>query len=259
MIRAGRSLDLTPLKPNSRRRVTELDSNSQLYASCGTILRLSQDPSLEVLPQLPAAGGKLGITHDVLTGQRLNYPPYRTFRCSADKTVVVGTSDPDGEVLKGGYPPEREIAHAPPRTNGIDYDVSPNGRYLAYRSGTDLCVERAGSKLGCTLDTIDGPGKVSVSDSGDVLVGTPLDEPCYFDAAGHVSLEALPSYTSRRLCYAVVQWVPGTKGPVVVNLDGGDPQWISPQTAAVLLAWKVSRQAHTQTKRIRPYLEAPRN
>jgi len=240
VIRGNRTLEVASTQLGSRPRAAKLDSNSELYASCGTILRLSQDPSLLIIPRAPSLGGMLGIVHDVLSGQRLTYPPHRVFRCSADRSVLAGTTDPYRSVLMEGYPPQREVARSPDEGFSFDYDLSPDGRFLAYGIASSLCVERQGSRIGC-FSELAGPGRISVSNSGTVLFGSYFNRTCHYGPGDRISFDPIPGEIESGECYAIMLWTPPDKKPTVLKLGAGEPQWISPETASKLIAWKKSR------------------
>jgi hypothetical protein len=166
------------------------------------------------------------------------------FRCSADSKTVAGSVDNDRSILDVGWPPTRELVRGSP----VDYDVSRDGRYLAYWAPFTLCVEQQGTKLGC-LSHVERMGRLSISDSMDVLLVMGLGKTCYFDRAGRASLKELPGTVDAGECSGVVRWKPGEKAPVTLELGGLDPQWITPEAASTLIRWKKSGQAHSEAKR----------
>jgi len=225
-----REIEVVSLKPDFQRRLSPRDpGNPELESSCGTVLAVSH--AVSVAP----SGGISEVTRDALSGERLSYEPYYDFRCSSDRKSIVGYLDLHRRVLKVGLPPVRLIVEAREHSIVGPYDMSPNGRYIAYVTDA-LCVDDDGKNLGCVRGWGTYPQKISVSNSGDVLFDGGSGEPCYFDGVGRVSLKTLPGYDDIEECTAVSYWRPGEKERQVLEIIGWSPQWITPEAAAALRA-----------------------
>jgi hypothetical protein len=229
-------IEVVSLDPHFHRRWSGLgDGPTVMDASCGTILATEND--IRLLPS--GRFSKTRTTYDVLSGKVLSYEPYQTFLCSSDSKVIVGNVGTDLRVLMAGWPPQRQIVEAPANNIVYVYAISPNGQYVAYVA-EDLCVEDHGRTLGCTGPSGTLPRRVSVSNSMDVLMdgGTGQTQRCFLDASRRkVSFEPLPGYEEEE-CLGVAYWRPGNKAAQVLEMFGTNPQWITPEAAAALRAWR---------------------
>jgi hypothetical protein len=78
---------------------------------------------------------------------------------------------------------------------------------------------------------------VSINNSGEVLVATGTGRGCVykssydFAAAPHGGL-------ANDECLGIGYWKPGLKAIVFLRPIGRNPQWLSAETAALLLAWR---------------------
>jgi len=144
-------------------------------------------------------------------------------------------------VLKLGLPPQRELFDAG-ESSYFPYDVSPNGVHIAWNawqhSRGRLCLFSVGGGETCVPFQYYS-GHVSVSDSGEVLTETTLEETCNFRDPWHASREPRPQYGGVDVCPAIAYWRPGKNSVEVVEPLATDPQWITPETAARLRDWSV--------------------
>ncbi len=192
-------------------------------ASCGTII-------------LPMATS----VRDVVNGSTLRFEPYNNFRCSSSRDKILGIID-SGRELRLGLPPTDVVVRMKnPSPIPRYYDMSPSGVYIAYAADWKLCVAENGDNSTCVdYSVID---RVSVSDSGDVIFATSTGEDCYYKDMWHVSKKALPGYTSQDACVAVGLWRFREPAPKVVRVLARAPQWITPEAADALSAWRTRRQ-----------------
>jgi hypothetical protein len=206
----------------------------RLVPSCGTVLVFAP-------PQGSSA-------QDLLHGSRLCFEDYVHFRCSADRSVVAGVTAANREVLKTGVPPQRQIVAAPPQHGRILYDVSPNGRFVGYYWAGELCVsERDGGRT--CIHFANSHDRLSVSDSGEIVLDVGTGETCYFRDMWHGSLEPLPGYDEGDECMGVGYWKPGERAPRILERLGRNPQWITPRAAEALFAWHSRTENSKETRR----------
>ena len=210
-------IQVVSLKPGFQTQwFPPVEGNVWLHPWCGAILAVARR---DYIGRPPSSWTYK--TYNVLTGQPLSFPPYKTFACSADGRTVIGYLDGDRQGLWAGVPPQRRIAHAAsPDAGPSMFDISPNGRYVAYGPPTSFsgfCVDEDGS-WGCAPAE---PIKVSISDSGTAL----------FDEGTGKTCGGWP-------CTGVLRWQAGTSQADVVEPVGWLPQWITPEIAASLRAWR---------------------
>jgi hypothetical protein len=191
-------LHVVPLRGlRHNRDVAGLTNWGPLVASCGTILMAFQRS-----------------VRDVVDGSRLSVKPYSNFRCSADRKVVAGLTKKHGG-LKLGLPP-KELA----RIDGpFSYDVSRNGRYVAYVQNRRLCLTDLEGGTACT--EAEPVGRFSVSDSGTVIFVR----------------------FSGGMAQGVAVWNPASNSITTLQAEGWDPQWLTPSAASALLAWAAGRSS----------------
>jgi hypothetical protein len=224
-------IQVVSLKPGFQTRwFPQVEGNVSLRSSCGTILAVGWSTYISRPPS-----SWTYKTYNVLTGQPLGLPPYAAFACSADGKSVVGILDAERKALWAGMPPQRRTATARGAGGVAPFDISPNGRYVAYFyllvGGTQgLCLERDGEDLGCVPS--DSPEKISVSDWGGVLYDGGTAEACPEGA-----------------CQGVYDWQAGAGQPQVVEPHGWRAQWITPEIAASLRAWRSDENASGRKSR----------
>jgi hypothetical protein len=163
------------------------------------------------------------------------------FRCSSDRKTVIGNiknlgpryptrptpeEDREGD-LREGIPPGRTIA--PARTfDTFRYNISPDGSKVVhfdddhplcvFAGGTDLCGE--GGEFA---------GLASVNNASGVLVSFGTGKTCRHRG-------------SEDECFGIGYWEPSLKSIHLLEPVGYAPQWINPETAALLRKWAADRQ-----------------
>jgi len=180
-----------------------------LYASCGTILL--EDRTTGVL--------------DAITGKKLQLDGYRRFVCNADRSVVAGwPHDNDRDFSLGTTTTRRVEAVA----GGAS--VSPSGviGYFTAASNTNsVCqIDRRGKAL--CLKEADAFGRISVSDSGEVLFTTHTEDGCFY-RSGKVTKAQTPA-TGNDQCLGIAVWKPGSAKVIVEEL-AKHPQWLTEKAA----------------------------
>ena len=225
------ALQIVRLKETGVMPLLPLQAPAELRASCGTILSVTWDPAISV-------GSRLGFVRDVVRGERVRIEPYKNFRCSSDRRTVAGWIDPEHTVLKIGVSPQQELVD--PHGHKLLYDVSPNGRYLAFGGDGKLCVAEGMAASVCVSPQAHSD-RLSVSDSGELLFVGVTEGGCYYKDQWHASTRPRPGYTEGDVCVAVAFWRPGEKTDQVLEPLGRDPQWITPEAASALLSWRSSR------------------
>jgi hypothetical protein len=185
-----------------------------LSATCGSILVFQQ---VDLHAQ------------DVVSLQPVVRPPFKFFRCSSDSRAVAGWTENDERAQKEKKKPgdfysgiSRRLTVIRPSsrtevetTSPLEFDISPNGKYLAFFDGLahpkeapTLCVQDESQQLSCVQDQ---GGRAAVSDVGAVL---------YDSEAG------------------IKYWRRGMKKPVVVEKAGArHPEWVTPETAERIRKW----------------------
>ncbi len=177
---------------------------------------------------------------DLLTETDISVDLYTWFRCSADRKVVVGIVEPERALYLGSA----RIA-APGSAAHYEFNISPNGQYVAYASDRQpLCVWSAVGTQCASANTIDtSHDLVSVRDDGDVLVAMATAEKCVYQSAADYK-PARPNDKKASNCIAIAHWRAGMGSPEIVEAVGREPQWISPATAALLKAWARKSKAY---------------
>ena len=213
-------IQVVSLKPGFQTRwFPQVEGAVSLQPSCGTILAVGW---IIYIRRPPSSWTYK--TYNVLTGQPLSLPPYVAFGCSADGKSVVGYLSADRGALWAGRPPQRITPAARGAGGVVPFDISPNGRYVAYfyfwvGATQGLCLDKDDEDLGCVPS--DSPERISVSDWGGVLYDNGTAEACPEGA-----------------CLGVFYWRAGTGQPQIVEPHGWLPQWITPEIAASLRAWR---------------------
>jgi hypothetical protein len=161
-------------------------------------------------------------TVDLITGARVEMPPYRWFVCSSDRKVVFGSLGPlsgEGGLYEGMPPVSR--APALPRYNAYSYNISPDGSKIAYETGSSpLCVLTSSAPPQCAGEALGETFKLSVNNAGEVLI---------------VERDPKGGYVG------IGFWKPGPKSLQIVEPHGDAPQWISPATADLLRNWSAQQ------------------
>ncbi len=177
--------------------------------------------------------------HDLLSGSKLEFAPYTHFRCDARRNILIGETDAKDGVLRIGLPPERVIARRPPQgACPILYDVSPDGRYVAFYDCVRLCaLEGVTGALPSCVEVQQVHYRISVSNAGEVILHTALDEACLYRDPWHVSKEPLPGYNGGDQCWAVALWRPGYPALRIIEPLAYSPQWLTPEAAEALIGY----------------------
>ena len=89
---------------------------------------------------------------------------------------------------------------------GNEFDISPDGQYLAYFRGDggspDICRTKIGSPPQCAPADPGEVGRdgISLSDSGVVVYTGATGEGCFFKDMAHFAKKQLPGYSGREAC-----------------------------------------------------------
>jgi hypothetical protein len=166
-----------------------------VMSTCGTILLFERSKA-----------------RDLIGGSGLKMKPYKNFRCSADRQIVVGVKEWTSDELMVGSRPRQTVISRTPYSH---FDLSPNGRYLAYFTSDwqQLCVAVIQGRTTCTKN-ISKPFPISVSNEGAVLFTVSTDGSAY--------------------------WKPGQQSPTRIEEPGANPQWLSARAASALVKWSTT-------------------
>ncbi|HWC98922.1 MAG TPA: hypothetical protein VG456_19315 [Candidatus Sulfopaludibacter sp.] len=207
------------LKTAAVKRVSNVD---EVVASCGGIL--------------PIPVGGSNTLHEVVTGAELTFAPYRRFRCSADRKTVVGMTSRE---LYEGLPPSTKIAPGT-EVHDLYFNISPDGSKVAYFNDVKpLCIVSSPGAAKCVEhETMSDP--VSVNDAGEVLAASGTGKGCVYKSAFNFTPAKTPDSGDDE-CLGVGYWKPGTPAIVFLQDIGRNPQWLRPETAALLVEWSRHR------------------
>ena len=196
----------------------------QLYASCGTVVLDDRTTG----------------TEDLITGTPIHREGLRSFLCSANKTVVAGWREYCCHDFLVRGP---SVTQVEPIAGGAS--VSPAG-VVAYfsrgltglSSNNSLCVIERGGNRTCLKDA-DAFGKLSVSDSGDVLFTTHTEGGCRYHK--NSITRAKPPHFGNDQCLGIAIWNPSSGKALVKDL-AQRPQWLTPEAWSAIrkcVKWKV--------------------
>lgn len=195
-------------------------SCGDLYASCGTILL--EDRATGVV--------------DVRAGKKLQIDGYRRFVCNADRSVVAGWPGYNDQNFSLGTTTIRRIEAV---AGGAS--VSPSGAisYFTDASNTNsVCqMQRTGKPL--CLEKADAFGRISVTNSGEVLFTTHAEGGCSY-RGGKVT-KAQPPATGDDQCLGIAVWKPGSAKVVVEEL-AEHPQWLTEEASDAMKACEATPQ-----------------
>jgi hypothetical protein len=195
-------------------------SCGDLYASCGTIL-------LE---------DRMKGVFDAVAGKKLQIDGYRRFVCNADRSVVAGWPGYNDQNFSLGTTTIRRVEAV---AGGAS--VSPSGAisYFTDASNTNsVCqMDRTGKPL--CLKKADAFGRISVSNSGEVLFTTHTKDGCFY-RSGKVT-KAQPPATGNDQCPGIALWKPGS-GKVIVEELAKHPQWLAEKAADAVKACAATSQ-----------------
>jgi hypothetical protein len=195
-------------------------SCGDLYASCGTILL--EDRMKGVL--------------DAIAGKKLQIDGYRRFVCNADRSVVGGWPGYNDQNFSVGTTTIRRIEAV---AGGAS--VSPSGTISYFTDGSNtnsVCqMDQTGKPL--CLKKADAFGRISVSNSGEVLFTTHTGDGCFY-RNGKVT-KAQPPATGDDQCLGIAVWKPGS-AKVVVEEIAKHPQWLTEKAANAVKACATTSQ-----------------
>jgi hypothetical protein len=196
------------------------NSCGTLYASCGTILL--EDRTTGVI--------------DVLAGKNLQIDGYRRFVCNADRSLVAGWPGDNDRDFSLGTTTMRRIEAVVG-----DASVSPSGAisYFTDTSDTNSVCQMGRTEKALCLREADAFGRISVSDSGEVLFTTHTEGGCLYKR-GKVT-KAKPPATGDDQCFGVATWKPGSAKVVVEEL-AEQPQWLTETAADAVKACAATSQ-----------------
>jgi hypothetical protein len=215
------TIDLTSGK---QKKFEDVDG---VVSTCGSLLPVK------------ARSPRLGV-QDLLTGAELSYQPYKWFRCSSDRNIVVGTDKNPGGDLYLGVPPKIKIAGTG-TFNPYRFNVSPDGSKVAYLNSR-LCVFSKSDAIQCSDESVRVSDTPSVNDSGEALVSAGTGKECFYRSHFDFSPRPFPGATdeARDECTGVGYWKRGVESVRIIEPLGRNPQWISPATADLMRRWKNS-------------------
>ena len=210
------------LKAGTTKRIPNVD---EVVASCGGIL--------------PIPVGGTPSVRELATGEELSFAPYRRFRCSSDRKKIVGIASRE---LYEGVPPATKVAPGT-EVHDLYFNISPDGSKIVYYNDVKpLCVfTGAGSKQCVEHETMSDP--VSVNDAGEVLAASGTGKGCVYKSAYNYTPAKAPDSGDDE-CLGVGYWKPGMQAIVFLQEIGRNPQWLRPETAALLVEW--SRQTKSR-------------
>lgn len=182
------SLQVMSLPSRRVEKTTVVESRFRLVPTCGTILLIDRVAKRQVT--------------DAASGRKFPQPDGSTqIRCSADGKTVVSEMAPaslsGGKLLLGS------------KVLGIsvsEFDVSPNGRFVAFNTDGDLCLfdQVSGSKS-CLADS-GQIGRGAVSNEGVVTLAAQTEQGCPL-------AETLTTLRIETMwpCPALFEWRPGDR------------------------------------------------
>jgi len=167
------------------------------------------------------------------TGESAMESPYLRYRCSGDRSVLVGeTKKSDDLVLV------QESKHTALEKTGDSsaFDVSPSGSYVAYSKDGRICLVSDGSSVGCARATT--VGGVSVSNGGSILFTQGTNQNCVYSDSWHFRPHPLSdTLVHQDECLAIMLWHPGMELPSELATLGRQPQWIPGKWVDPLKRW----------------------
>jgi hypothetical protein len=170
---------------------------------------------------------------NVSSGESVKRGQYTRYRCSNDQGVCVGQVTRSANLVL-----ERESKHTTLEGSAIsgEFDISPNGKYVAYSNHNRICVASSKSQTQCTSAA--SVGGLSVSDAGEVLFTGGTGQNCVYKDSWHFRPEPL-SNNSVHLdeCLAIMLWKSGLKSSTRVAALGRQPEWVPQKWALALKHW----------------------
>ena len=178
---------------------------------------------------------------ELFTGKTIGTLPYRWFRCSSDRSSVIGTETSSGSDLFRTKGLSQGVKIADAKTFDIfRLNISPSGSWIAFSTESrPLCAVSYEGVLVCNKELGASPDLPSVSDTGGVLVATSTDEECYF--ANDSNFDTAPFAASQKVpadaCLGIAYWKPGDGTGRILEPIGRNPQWINNKTARLIREW----------------------
>ncbi len=198
-----------------------------LLTSCGTLMTV----------RYPAK--KAPVFRDARTGEEVRFPPYVQFRCSSDRTKLVGFTRIGKSALMEGISPRRQIASE----DTWSFSISPNGSEVAYNNDDTLCVASGQQEQHCINANVLGGDPPFINDGGEVLVAQGTGKECHFKGSKIVSPKPFRGSSSQGQCPGVGYWHYGLNSLQMLEPVGVKPQWVSFPVADLLLNWtRISRK-----------------
>ncbi|HTD23479.1 MAG TPA: hypothetical protein VK738_12545 [Terriglobales bacterium] len=200
-------------------RRLETGFNYQLRPTCGTVVLFKHNLK---------TGHYETSAFDLLTNKELIFGDFEELRCSDDRmTIVRGVSNSLGRMsLYLGTSNEKLIAD-----DAEQFNVSPNGRLIAFVQNTKLCVqkmEEIAGKPAC-VDRVWPVGTLVVSDGGGVVISGQTDVGCPIEQ--EYSHHGWP-------CEGLFRWSPAETNDDLVEFLAVDPQLISGEHGLRIIEWR---------------------
>lgn len=208
-------------------RSSQLRGDNSLVNTCGGIFWMASPMRDRSDPR------------DLITGREIA-PPYKWFRCSSDRSVVVGTTDSSGRDLYRGPSAQVKVAE-PGAFSRWTFNISPDGHNIAYFTDTKpLCAVLGSGPAQCVAGSAVVPERPSINNSGEVLVTIETPDDCFYRSMTDFS--PAPANRSNDICIGIGYWNPAIKTIQLLEQLGRAPQWIAPATARLLRNWSASRR-----------------
>jgi hypothetical protein len=182
----------------------------------------------------------LAIATDLFGGIKLPVTPFVRFRCSSDRSTIIGVvSRSDSDLYRrSGTGTERLLPGD--RFDSRAFNMSPDGSQIVFRDKKDrLCVMALAGNIRCIEQQgslVDVP---SVINSGDVLVAVGTERECVYRSPFnfHPIERSRSTEGDQDECLGIALWRSSSTSLQLVAPIGRSPQWITPVLAERLLAW----------------------
>jgi hypothetical protein len=195
-------------KVESTRRVSQ---TTEVVYTCGTLVAIGAEASDNNM--LDAVSGKPFTPSDESAEIRCD---------AAQKTKVIRRST--GTMLGGPLVVENELLGG--QVSG--FDISPNGRFVAFNDGGKICVYDRNAKSKSCLSDFAAAGRMSVWDDGTLIAAEGTSQACPL-----TSKLITAAHRHSWPCPALFEWRGGTKRDWIQFL-GTEPQ-ILPRAIGELL------------------------
>jgi hypothetical protein len=210
------SLDVIDLRTGGIIASQNTEDAASVVATCGTLLLRTRSQSTKA---------QKVIMTDIESGTNFPLSASLDARCSDDRNVTV-LADVNSEwglrlVLS-------DSSHRTIATGVNHFDLSPNGKFVAYTDGSRVCgLKIPVAEPALCLEMVWDAGRLSVSNDGEVLLTEATAEVCPFEN------EALQS--SSWPCEAVFSWRIGDKNDQLLAFLATEPQHIGPEVGKEIL------------------------